>query len=283
MKAFVVLVLCLLIFGVAGFFGYQIFIKPQKEAKKEALETGGANTPGKAPPDPSLPEFQRCLKLKNEKKVLEARTGFEAFIENNPNSTKLEEAKAQIGEINTDIFFSNTPSPDKEQYVIQKGDLLTKIAKKTKAPVELIMRTNNLADATKLQIGQILWVPHPNFSLVINRREKKIVLMNGGKFFKQYNVRAWKPPASKTTGPLTGKVGEKIAYKNGQRAAFGSREYAGSARWILLTPAGYTIYGENTAEAGGTNPPANGLGVSAEDAEELAALISKDVPVTVEG
>jgi hypothetical protein len=51
----------------------------------------------------------------------------------------------------------------------------------------------------------------------------------------------------------------------------------------MLTPSGYTIYGENTAEAGGANPPANGLGVSPEDADELAALLSKDVPVKVEG
>ena len=282
MKAFVVLILCLLIFGAAGYYGYQIFLVPQKEAKKEALQTG-ATSPGKPPPDPSLPEFQRCMKLRGEKKPVEARTALEAFIENNPNSTKLEEARTQIGEINTDIFFSATPSPDKEQYVIQKGDLLMKIAKKTKAPVELIMRTNNLADATKLQIGQILWVPHTDFSLVINSRDKKIVLMNGGKFFKQYNIKIWKAPASKSTAPIKGKVGEKIAYKNGQRAAFGSKEYAGSARWILLSIPGYTIYAENTAEAGGVNPPGNGIGVSPEDAEELASLLSKDVPVTVGG
>src|SRR2546425_10577438 len=100
MKAFVVMVLCLMIFGAAGYFGYQIFVKPQKEAKKEAVETGRSTGSGKMPADPSLPEFQRCMKLKDEKKLVEARTAFEAFIDNNPNSTKLEEAKTQIGEIN---------------------------------------------------------------------------------------------------------------------------------------------------------------------------------------
>jgi LysM repeat protein len=275
-KATIIIVLFIAIFGTGGYFTYKLFIKPHQMVKDEI-----AKGPAEAPPDPSLPEFQRCAALKKEKKLIEARTALLAFIENNPNSTMLEQAKDMLGETNTDIFFSSIPAPEKEQYVLQRGDALAKIEKKTKAPKELIMRTNNIQDPKKLQIGQILWIPHPDFSVAISRKERKLILLNEGKFFKQYHARIWKAPVSKNTAPLTGKVGEKIAYKDGQRVAFDAPGFASSARWIMVSIPGYTLYSENSAKEG-VNPPAAGLGLSAEDMDELSTLLRHGIPVTVQ-
>src|SRR5438094_135671 len=161
LKALVLLVLIVVIFGGAAFVGYDLFVRPKQELKEEMAF--GTPTP---PPDPTIPEFERCMKIKNARKFVEARTAFEHFLENYPGSTKLEEAKDAIGELNIDIFFSATPSPEKQEYVIQRGDALVKIEKKMKVPGELIMRSNNLEDPRRLSIGQVLYISHPQFLVV---------------------------------------------------------------------------------------------------------------------
>src|SRR5205823_1764464 len=99
---------------------------------------------------------------------------------------------------------------------------------------ELIMKSNNLEDVTRLQIGQVLLIPHPEFSVTISRKERKVTLFNHGRFFKEYSVKDWKVPPSKKPATITTKVTNKMAWKEGKQVAFGTKDYAGSARWIML-------------------------------------------------
>lgn len=52
--------------------------------------------------------------------------------------------------------------PAKTIYTIQKGDTLYRIAKFFGTTVDLLMLENNIADPTKLQIGQLIYVPNEN-------------------------------------------------------------------------------------------------------------------------
>src|SRR5581483_4006382 len=273
-KALVILVLVAVIFGGAAYFGWDLFVRPTQELKEETAF--GTPTP---PPDPTIPEFEKCMTLKNEHKLVEARAAFENFLENYPGSTKLDEAKDAIGELNIDIFFSATPSPEKEEYTIQLGDALVKIEKKLKFPGELIMRSNNLDDPRRLSVGQVLYISHPQFNVVINRKEKKVILYNHARFFKQYRAKAWAVPPSKNNAPLNAKITELAAWKNGQRVAFGTKDYIGSSHWVQMNASNYTLY-TDPAE-GGEKAPA-GIALSASDMEELSALLTKGVPVTIE-
>ena len=105
-----------------------------------------------------------------------------------PAGLHVEEAKDLLGEVNIDIFLSRYPSPEKTEYVVKSGDVLAKIARKLKTTPELIMRMNNLS-GTMLHIGEHLLISHPDFSMVIQRKAKLVVLLNHGAFFKQYHVR----------------------------------------------------------------------------------------------
>lgn len=282
-KAIIIILLSVGIFGTAGYFGYDIFVKPAKIEQQQRLEAVVAPTP---PPDPSLPEFEKIVATKNSGDLPAARVALESFIENNPESTKLEEAKTLLGTINTDLFFSTAPDPEKVEYTIVRGDALVKIERKLKTTAELIMRQNNLTDPTKLQIGQVLRVSNPEFSLKIDRKNKKLVLFNKGRFFKQYIPKTWSGPAAKpgapNSPPITSKVTEKIAWRNGNRVAFGSKDYAGSARWVVIATPGFTIYSEAADPSEPTEKPPSGIGLSMEDAEELSTLVSRGVPVTIE-
>jgi len=277
-KALFLLLLAAAVFGACGFFTYEILVKPRLLLKQE-LDTRiltGEPTP---PPDPSVPDFDACMKLKQAGDLVAARTAFESFLERNRRSTKLAEARAALGEVNTDIFFSRIPSPDKEEYVVKPGDALEKIERKLKTNAELLTRCNNLDDPRKLRIGQVLIVSHPQFALSIDRRDKTVTLFNHGIFFKQYPVKSWNAPDAKTPAPPNVKVREKIAWRDGARVAFGSKEYAGSSRWIAFTVAGYTLY-TDPAEGGQKAP--TGIALGAEDMEELSTLLAVNLPVTIQ-
>jgi LysM repeat protein len=272
-KGLFLLALSALIFGSAGWFGYQLIIKPKQVPPEELV--GGKPAP---PPDPSLPEFEKVMKIKQSHQPVAAREALEHFIETYPFSTKLPEARKALGEVNTDLFFSTTPSPDKIRYEVRSGDALDKIVRKLKTTGELIMRCNNLDDPRRLRIGQVLLVSPTDFAVIIDRKTHAVTLLNRGKFFKEYAAASWSVPAPKRGMEkvvLSAKVSKKMAWSNGAPVSFGAKEYAGSDRWVEMSAKGYTLYTE-----GGQKPTA-GIGMGPEDMEELSTLLGKGVPVTI--
>src|SRR5438477_5951023 len=236
MKWLFALLLALIIFGGAAWFGYNFFVKEEIAVKKEQ---SGEVTPAPTP-DISLPERQAAAKLRQDGKLTETRDALIAFIQKYPAGLHVEEAKDLLGEVNIDIFLSRYPSPEKTDYVVRSGDVLAKIARKLKTTPELIMRMNNLS-GTMLHIGEHLLISHPDFSLVVQRKAKVVVLLNHGGFFKQYHIREEKLPARAAPKVQT-KVSEVMAWRDGKRVGFGTKEFIGSTRWVRMASQSYTIY-----------------------------------------
>ena len=117
-----------------------------------------------------------------------------------------------------------------------------------------------------------------DFSVIIDRKAHTVTLFNQKRFFREYTAASWNAPAVKKgmeREVIPAKVSKTEAWYNGAPVAFGSKEYAGSARWVELTVKGYTLYTE-----GGQKPGA-GIGMNPEDMEEISTLLSKDVPVVI--
>ena len=277
MKWLFVLFLAIIIFGGAAWFGYNYVFKEDIQVRKEQR--------GDVTPEPridlTLPEFEAAAKLRQEGKIPEARAALTAFVQKYPSSPSAEPAKDLLGEVNIDIFLSRTPSPEKEEYVVKAGDVLQKVAHKTKTTPELIMRMNNMS-STMLHIGEHLLISHPDFSIVVQRKPKLLVLLNHGGFFKQYHIREEKLPA-KTPSKVQTKVAEVMAWRDGKRVGFGTKEFIGSTRWVRLGNQAYTIYSVTDAShpALGQPPPPQGIGLAAADAEELSSLVNKQTGVTI--
>ncbi len=283
LKGLIILGLIAGIVGAAYYWTNELFLRPQLALKEEKR-----SPPEPPPPDPALPELEKAVALQKSGDLVAARAAFAEFVEHNATSTVINEAKDRLGEINSDFYFSTKPAPEKEIYVVKSGDVLNKVAARMKTTPELIMRSNNLA-GTMLRIGQKLSISPAQFSLIISRRERKVTLLNGGKFFKHYPMRSVpEPPAATGKKPvvapkITSKVNEKIAWSAaGQRVTFAEKEYAGATHWIVSSP-GYTLYSDPEEGSGikATTPP-TGLGLSPEHMEELAALLSRGNPVTIE-
>ena len=277
MKWLFVLLLAVIIFGGAAFFSYDLFVKPERKIQAEK----SGEIPVEPVPDVSLPEFQAAATLRQEGKLAEARDALVAFLQKYPSSVRTEEARDLLGAVNTDILLSDYRSPEKQEYVVRRGDVLARIAHKNKTTPELIMRTNKLTN-TMLQVGQTLLISRPEFSIFIQRNAQIVVLLNHGQFFKRYRVKTVRLPA-KQPPRITTRVAEILAWKNGKRVGFGTKEYIGSTRWIRLAQPGYYIYAEpdaNHRDAAG-QPPPPGLGLAASDVEELSSLVNSKTAVTI--
>jgi LysM repeat protein len=277
MKWLFAFLLAVVIFGSAAFFGYHIIIKPEMAVRAEQ----NGEVPDEPKVDISLPEFQAAAKLRQDGKLNEARSALTSFLQKYPNGMHTEEAKDLLGDVNMDILLSRYPSPEKQEYLVKSGDVLARVASKTKSTPELIMRTNNL-NGTMLHIGERLLISHPEFSLFIQRKAHSITLLDKGAFFKRYHIRTVKTPP-KTPPRITTRVAETMGWQGDKRVGFGSKEYIGSVRWIRLNTPGYIIYSEvDPARSGGTVPPPPlGLGMAASDVEELSGLVNTKTTVTI--
>jgi LysM repeat protein len=282
-KTLIILVLAGVIFGGAAFYSYELFFKPEIELKKEK-----ELPPPPPPPDPSLPAFLAAMEPFEQGDLLTARDALARFIDQNPHSLKVDEARDKLSEINTDLLFSTKPAPEKQVYVVRRGDVLTRVARSTKTSPELLMRANGLT-GTMLRIDQRLFYSPTDFSVAISLKDSKVTVLNFGRFFAQYRILDRTGAGGRAGAPVqnrrVGKVADRIAWApEGGRVIFTDKEYAEADFWITLTIPGHTLYSmpEEGSEKKPNRPPTGGIGVSARAASELAVMLSKGTPVTIE-
>ena len=277
MKWLFLLLLAVIIFGGAAFFSYDLFVKPERTIQAEK----SGEIPVEPIPDVSLPDFQAAAKLRQEGKLLETRDALLAYLQKFPTGLHIEEAKDLLGQVNTEMLFTDYRSPEKQEYIVKSGDVLAKIANKMKTTPELIVRTNNLTNSM-LRVGQRLLISHPEFSLFIQRKAQTVILLNHGQFFKRYHVKNVRL-SPKQAPRITTRVAEVMAWKGGKRVGFGTKEWTGSARWIRLAQPGYFLF--TVPEPGqrdeSNQPPPPGLGLAASDTEELSSLVNSKTAVTI--
>lgn len=291
MKAIAILIVAAMVFGGAYYFTWVLYLKPQRELQKEHLEP-----PPPPPLDPTIPEYERCVELQQSAHLIQARSAFTDFLEHFPESTKAADVKSRLGTINAYIYLSTYPAPEKQTYIVKKGDLIQRVASKLKTTPELIIRQNNM-QGFMLRYGQKLLAAPAQFSIAIDRRKRRVVLLNNSHFFKEYQMAAAEPvPATsgkkvaRTPKPpkVTGKVTDEIAWSNGQRVTLFDKDkgeaYNDADHWILIAPSGHNLYTEHPPDSKDppNKPPGGGYPLSRKDMQELASLLSKNSPVTIE-
>ena len=305
-KTLTLLILGLLIFGSAGYFGYILFIKPARAERREKASEAVAPAP-KATPDPAIPEFQRLKRLQATGVTPSLRDSWNNWIEANPKSPLLSEGRRLLGSANMALIFQPNENPSLITYTVVKGDSLAKIASKQHSNAELIQKANQLP-GINLQIGQQLVIPQLKLSLELDRAAKTLTLLDNGNYLKEYPLLS-APPASSTPAKISTKVLDKSAIAGSKRLAFGDKAYATSEKSILIAQAPAIVAAPEVPAPtaapvqsspspsvdGGTNvspapvatatptplpmPPGYVLGNA--DLQEVFALVSRNTPVII--
>lgn len=284
------MLLAAVVFGGGGYFTYRLYIHPEMELVRDQ-KNGGTAPPGFV--DPTIAEYQKCLQMEAAGDPLAARRTYAEFLENYPDSSKAEEARARYGAIQTALLLSPRATPDKQVYIVKQGDVLNKVCGRFKTSPELLVEINQLEN-TNLRVGQRLYVAPAGFSAVIERAAAKVVVLKDGDFFTQYPILGTQgnakvgPPKKGAYPAVNAKVQDKPSWKDGQRIGFGEKGYREAARWIVLQPAGHTLFSTAPApagkppEAGDAAPkPPSGYALDPDAIRELSALLRKNDPVTI--
>ena len=271
LRIFFIIALACAIFGGAYIAVQTLYLQPHVNLKADADE------PRPAPPkDPSLPDFQQCLEIQKAGAPADAVAAFERFLQVHPSSSKRDEARDRIGELNSSIFFNVKPT-EENTVIAAPGDALARIASRAKMSMELIVHLNKLPN-DKIQRGQRLIAFPTSFRLVLKQSQQRVILMNGDKFFRQYPTLAW--PGKKPLPKQTVKVTEKAAFnEKGQPPKPTSQEYYGCFHTI-----GYPIHGHSIFSHADdpSRPIPNGIRLAPEHMSEIAVLLPKGAPVTLE-
>jgi len=298
-KSLFLLTLFLLIFGSAGYFGYEIFIKPNRLEKQEKAAKAAAPAPT-ATPDLAKPSFD-SLKSRQTAGITPAiRDEWATWTTIYTNSSLLPEGRRFLGAANMALLFqpSGTNDATLPVYTVVKGDSLAKIASKQHSSAELIQHANQLP-GIGLQIGQQLIIPQLKISLEIDRNAKTLSLLNNGAYLKEYSLLSC-PAAAQKGAAITTRVLDKNAMAGTKRVAFGDRTYASAEKSILIAQApaivaapspvpipspaaASTTPGSTTnSEASAPLPPMpGGFVLQQADLQEIFPLVSRNASVII--
>jgi LysM repeat protein len=283
LKGLFILLLAAAVFGGGGYFTYQLYIHPEIELQQEK------NSPARPAPalqDPTVAEYQKCLQTEAAGDPLAARRSYSDFLDAYPDSSKAEEARYRLGAIQSGLLLTPRPSPDKLAYTVRSGDVLNKLANRLKTSPDLLLEINQL-ETVNLRVGQRIFYAEANFSVTIDRVAAKVVVQRDHTFFCQFPIvttlgNARIGPVKKGSAPpLSAKVQDKPSWKEGQRLSFGEKGYREATRWIVLQPAGHTLFENEADSAQGAPKPPSGYGLDPEAVRILSALLRKGDAVTI--
>lgn len=276
----IIAVVALAIVGGAGWFTYDLYIRPKRALALEErrLKDAAERKAAEAAIDHSLAAFDATAQQAQKAAPAQARELWMAFLKNYPGSSKAAAAQAALGPLNAADLFSPSPSPNKVVHTVAKGDTLYKISRANGTSVELIARANNLP-GIMLQIGQQLVVPKTDIKATVDRAAGALVLENHGEFFRSYPLVSARLPALPEGAPAQSSVLETVVEAKGKRLVFGDKNYAEGKRSVILSGPAAAIL-TVPADTPAAQMPA-GLVVSESDMAEIFVLLRRGVPVTI--
>ncbi len=279
LRLLIILLLAASVFGGAYYVVKRLYLEPaQKLVEDKKLP------PPTPPPDPSLEEFSRCEEIRRTAPPADARAAFERFLKEFPESKKRDAVLDAIGEINSAEFFAMKPD-ETNTYTVKSGDSLGRIASRTKVSLELLVHLNKFKSEI-LHPGQRLLAPVCDFRLVLQQRARRVAIYRGEKFFRQYPTLTWPGTNKKPVIILpkqSGKVTDKIAVSDKGSVKFTDLTFFSARHQLVLSIPGHSLYAQPDDPAATVQRPAGGgIALTTAAMSEIAVLIPKGAPVTME-
>ena len=215
-------------------------------------------------------------------KFVEARDAYKKAYETYLDVSIVKIAKPKMEELNMKILFSPLVDAYSEEYTVQAGDSLAKIAKVFGTTIELIKKSNNLA-SDNIRQGQRLKVVTAKFSVVVDKSQNIFLLKQNDGVIKTYKVATGANNCTPVgTFNITTKLVDPVWYKPGGAAVPpGSPENILGTRWIGLSKEGYGIHGTNDPSSLGKQATAGCVRMLNSDVEELYSILPEGTEVTI--
>ena len=273
---FAFLALLFVAFGVAVLvYFWEHHVKPSRAARARIAELEKSN-PERV--DLGAKVFEQALVKLRMSDFEGAYPHLAEIMASYPDSDRYRAAKRIIGEHNLDRLLSNDAMAGKEEYIVQSGDSLSRIASRTKTTMQYIVQINNLLGTT-LRKGEQLIICPLDFSLSIDLSDKTLQVLSGEKFFKEYDILGHRFPP-RTGSDFDSSIAAKEAYdENGKGVAFGTDNYVTTSKYLRLEKRGVVIRSASPEEM--KNEFTTGIFMRNADVEELNTILCNGSKVLV--
>ena len=226
--------------------------------------------------------FDRAKKAAESGDLNTARDVYQRIVEKFPSSNKIAKAQEALDEINIKILFSGMSTKDSVVYEVQKGDTITRIAKKFGTTPELIMKSNDLKDPT-IQVGRKLKVNTAKFSIVVDKSQNILTLKSGQDIVKTYRVSTGKNSCTPVgTFKITNKIVDPLWYKGpGMVIPAGDHKNVLGSRWLGISKPSYGIHGTVQPDSIGESVTEGCVRMKNSDVEELYVIVPEGTEVVI--
>jgi len=169
-----------------------------------------------------------------------------------------------------------------EVYIVQKGDMLSKVAKRYQVTANLLQRINNLPNENVIHIGQRLKVVRGPFSIGVDTKNLRLNVYLGQKHVRAYPVGLGTEDTACPMGRL--RILDKVTNPRwdygGMHAAPGDPNNPVGTRWIKIAPS-FGIHGTNDPASITERSSAGCIRMHNRDVEEVFDMVRVGAQVTV--
>jgi len=272
-KKVILIILSAVLLVVAGILIFH-GINMEISKKPSAAESAKVNEEGAL--------FDQAQKAVDGGDLIKAKDAYQQIVDKFPASSKMAKAQSSLDEINIKLLFSDISTKDSQIYVVDKGDTLTKIAKKFGTTPDLIIKSNNLKNSS-IQIGKKLKVNTSKFSIVVDKSQNILTLKSGQEIIKTYHVSTGKNSCTPVgTFKVINKIIDPPWYKEpGVMIPAGDPKNVLGSRWLGISKPSYGIHGTTQPEAIGQSVTEGCVRMRNEEVEELYTIVPEGTEVVI--
>jgi LysM repeat protein len=218
--------------------------------------------------------------------TLQAWDAWQKLIDYHPDAPQTQAIIDKLGALNIKLLCSPRPLPFTVHHEIQKGEILSTIARKHDTFVDSIKRINGLKSDI-IRPGTRLKIDKSHYLLEIDISDHMLMLHrlwdNETNFVKRYSVGTGKNDNTpRGTFKIDLKQKEPTWYKTGSKPIpYGSKENLLGTRWMGIDCPGYGIHGTWEPDSVGIASSAGCIRLINEEVEELYDIVPLGTPVII--
>ncbi len=225
--------------------------------------------------------FNLARLYEENNQLLQAKNTLQKIIAESENGKLIQEAQAEIGDLNIKILFSPLITDNSFVYEVKEGDSLTKLAKQFNTAADLLIKANRIKGDT-LRLGMKLKVTKAKFTVFVDKSQNTLALKSNGEILKVYTVSTGLDNVTPVgTFKITNKLVNPTWYKDGVAIPAGNPQNILGTRWMGLSEAGYGIHGTTQPETIGKHITQGCVRMYNEEVDELYTILPVGTEVVI--